>query len=138
MFKMSVLKSFLVLISMAVILTVLFSTDYEMRLHVHSQEGLEVESNEPENDIYSNVDCSKAPNGTEKTNLRALMSEREIIKRTGDCDMYFKLFRVFANEEKATNRGGQRRPKIAFSHQVHKEIGIFELFLSILYRYVCK
>lgn len=122
---MFLLRTYLLLLTVVVILTVLLSMD---TLH----KSIKVVQNEQQGYMFSDADCSEGTNETEANYLREQLSERCILKRTENCDIYFNIFRVSANDAKSTRE--RQHPKIAFSHQVHREIGIFELFLSIIYR----
>lgn len=63
-------------------------------------------------------------------NLEVFQSEASIINRTHDCVSYFEQFPVKAVQ----NVDYDPEFPMAFSIIVHKEIAIFELFLSLIYR----
>ena len=62
---------------------------------------------------------------------------QKIISRTENCDKYFEEFPilgvqdVFVKQEKKQMRDVK---PLAFSHLVHKEIAIYEAFLSLYFR----
>jgi len=69
----------------------------------------------------------------ENAMMAKTFSERSILERTENCDEYFDLVKPAALEN------GKKLRKdfaIAFSHLVHKEIGILEVFLAEFYRLV--
>ena len=61
------------------------------------------------------------------------MSDDDVLERFSDCDEYFRTFPVAAvteGDKEKIDTGF----KIAFSHQVHMQIGILEMFLAVLFR----
>ena len=62
--------------------------------------------------------------------LKEIMSEKAIINRTANCEEYFKTVRVSALQKE--NEVGNT--SLAFSHLLHKDVGIFEIFLAVMYR----
>ena len=87
----------------------------------------------------ANADCTKnvqRKNSIHK-NLVEFFMEESILERTQNCDEYFDKH-VLAL---ADLHGKQKQfpeesdsPSIAFSHIVHHEIGIFEMFMASMYR----
>ena len=79
--------------------------------------------------------------------IKQLLSDSQIQRRLSDCDEYFRLFPLEAlrarkpeeeMEGDARNGGFYSEDPtftLAFSHQVHKEIGVLEIFLAIMFRY---
>lgn len=64
-------------------------------------------------------------------------TNEELLKRTKNCDDYFSIFPVLALEEDFVEfeRRNLKNPfSLAFSHLVHKDIAIFEVFLSVYFR----
>ena len=62
---------------------------------------------------------------------------QEVILRTNDCNEYFQTFPILGvNEDlmKLEKRIIQQPHPIAFSHLVHKDIAILEIFLSLYFR----
>ena len=61
----------------------------------------------------------------------------QLISRTSNCTTYFETFPVFALQSKFV-KGEEKKIleqfPLAFSHMVHKDISIFEVFLSIYFR----
>lgn len=64
--------------------------------------------------------------------LAEFLHESTIIKRTADCDSYFSRLGPIAGLE-ATSRDEIDLP-IAFSHAIHENVGIFELYMTTHYR----
>ena len=60
------------------------------------------------------------------------MNIETLLERTSDCNSYFDD--VFVDADRRAREGQSEGFTYAFSHQLHKEIAIFEIFLSILYR----
>ncbi len=82
--------------------------------------------------IFSNINCSNLEaDETETPFSHDLLSEYSIMQRTLDCQSYFQTIPIEALKERRSNEDGF---KLAFSHLVHKDVGILEIFLAVIYR----
>ena len=72
--------------------------------------------------------------------IRHLLSDTEIQNRLRDCEDYFDSYPIdavlYPDDEHQEWKQHQKPPRFAFSHQVHKEIGIFEMLLAVFFRKV--
>ena len=70
--------------------------------------------------------------------IKQLLSDNQIQRRLSDCDEYFRLMPLEALRARKPEEAmeGLEDPSftLAFSHQVHKEIGVLEIFLAIMFR----
>jgi len=78
-------------------------------------------------------DCREEPaNAFERmVAVRQLQSDLMLQERLADCDDYFRRIPVAANNDTWPIRPPIR---LAFSHQVHKEVAILEIFFSVIFR----
>lgn len=81
------------------------------------------------------MDLVQRMNCDQKTNIshpiRDFFSENSILERTKDCENYFKVMYVFAERMNLTE---DDEFPIAYSHLIHRDVGVFETFLAIHYR----
>jgi hypothetical protein len=73
--------------------------------------------------------------------VRQLQSDMLLQERLSDCEDYFNRVPVAAINASMVEANGLRGPqtwpppvKLAFSHQVHKEVAILEIFLAVVFR----
>lgn len=79
-----------------------------------------------------NLNCSDLEtNKTQMEEFKNFLSEESILERTSNCESYFDLM---PNEALRNINKSDHSLKLAFSHLVHKEIGILEIFLAIIFR----
>jgi len=99
--------------------------------------------------LVNNLDCSKEADQKQKwlevqtyikytcriglsVQIQQFLSDESIIERTRDCDEYFKTMPVAALDD--NREGVSDNVKLAFSHSVHHQAGILELFLALFFR----
>ena len=79
--------------------------------------------------------CSEAqnPSAMSEANFRAqkFFSDLEIIRRTAEPNSYF---RVIPTEGLRKILPEEKDFPIAFVHLIHDDVGIFEMFLAVMYR----
>ena len=85
----------------------------------------------PLSNILSSLDCSVINTSDDVNESSSFLTEASIIKRTRNCDSYFKIMPTVAFDP--PTRDEEILP-LAFAFTVHKDIAIFELFLALYYR----
>ena len=83
-----------------------------------------------------NPNCDQNGDEDEKQSqiIRQLLSENHIQRRLSDCDEYFATIPVEALRRSFDPDPDLAGVKFAFSHQVHKSVGILEIFLALMFR----
>lgn len=88
-------------------------------------------SSSPLEDLIRATECGDG-NTVHSEDVRSqLLSEESILERTQDCESYFRGLRTVGFE--AASEAEAEFP-LAFAFTVHKEIGIFEVFLATFFR----
>ena len=88
-------------------------------------------------DNLSSIDCnniSSYNNNVTKTRAFSFLSEDAILQRTADCDSYFKTMDIFGQEVSADRLSLTSESPLAFSHSIHQQAGILEVFLALTFR----
>ena len=88
-------------------------------------------------DIMSTIDCNNnsSYNDSAIQNLTlSFLSDDAILQRTADCDSYFKTMDIFGHELSAARLGLSSESPLAFSHTIHQQPGILEVFLALTFR----
>ena len=87
--------------------------------------------------ILSKIDCtdnsSYADNDTLSKTL-SFLSEEAILQRTGDCDSYHEAMDFFGQEVSFARLSLISESPLAFSHSIHGQAGILEVFLALTFR----
>ena len=88
-------------------------------------------------DIMSTIDCNNnsSYNDSVTRNVTlSFLSDNAILRRTADCDSYFKTMDIFGPELSAARHGLSSESPLAFSHTLHQQPGILEVFLALTFR----
>ena len=87
-------------------------------------------------DIISRIDCkdnsSYNDRQTQKLAL-AFLSEESILYRTTNCDSYYEIMDIFGRELSGARLSLVTESPLAFSHSIHKQAGILEVFLALTF-----
>lgn len=88
-------------------------------------------------DMLSTIDCnnnSSYNDNATQTQTLAFLSEDAILQRTAHCDSYFAYLDIFGHELSAFRLGLNSESPLAFSHSIHQQVGILEVFLALTFR----
>ena len=87
--------------------------------------------------IENDVEDYYADDGSYKYGKGDWFKDKEIVKRTTNCEMYFRYMPVvFTNEDVNTFEQENVKPsvRLAFSHMLHNQVVIYETFLAMYFR----
>ena len=88
-------------------------------------------------DMMSTIDCnnnSSYNDNETQTQALSFLSEDAILQRTSQCDSYFAYMDIFGHELSALRLGLNSESPLAFSHSIHQQVGILEVFLALTFR----
>ena len=88
-------------------------------------------------DVLSTIDCnnnSSYNNHVTQTLTYSFLSEYAILQRTSHCDSYFRTIDIFGQELSAARLSLSSESPLAFSHSIHQQAGILEVFLALTFR----
>ena len=88
-------------------------------------------------DLMSIIDChdnsSYSDNATQ-TQALSFLSDEAILQRTDNCDSYFKTMDIFGQELSDARFKLTSESPLAFSHSIHQQPGILEVYLALTFR----